>query len=73
MVGPVVDTLIVCTCTALIILLTGVWQSAEGVEGVTMTARAIQQVFPTTGIYLLLIMVGLLSFSTMGHHVVLRC
>ena len=65
MVGPVVDTLIVCTCTALIILLTGVWQSAEGVEGVTMTARAIQQVFPNTGIYLLLIMVGLLSFSTM--------
>ena len=65
MVGPVVDTLIVCTCTALIILLTGVWQTAEGVEGVTLTARAIEQVFPNTGIYLLLIMVGLLSFSTM--------
>lgn len=65
MVGPVVDTLMVCTCTALIILLTGVWQSAEGAEGVTLTARAIEQVFPVTGIYLLLIMVGLLSFSTM--------
>jgi AGCS family alanine or glycine:cation symporter len=65
MVGPVVDTLIVCTCTALIILLTGVWQTAEGVEGVTLTAKAIEQVFPTTGIYLLLLMVGLLSFSTM--------
>ena len=65
MVGPVVDTLVVCTCTALIILLTGVWQSAEGAEGVTLTARAIEQVFPVTGIYLLLIMVGLLSFSTM--------
>ena len=65
MVGPVVDTLLVCTCTALIILLTGVWQSAEGAEGVTLTARAIEQVFPVTGIYLLLIMVGLLSFSTM--------
>ena len=65
MVGPVVDTLVVCTCTALIILLTGVWQSADGIEGVTLTARAIEQVFPETGIYLLLIMVGLLSFSTM--------
>ena len=65
MVGPVVDTLIVCTCTALIILLTGVWQTAEGVEGVTLTAKAIEQVFPNTGIYLLLLMVGLLSFSTM--------
>ena len=65
MVGPVIDTLVVCTCTALMILLTGVWQSAEGAEGVTLTARAIEQVFPVIGPYLLLIMVGLLSFSTM--------
>jgi len=65
MVGPVVDTLVVCTCTALIILLTGVWQTHPGVEGVTLTARAIEQVFPVVGIYLLLIMVGLLSFTTM--------
>ena len=65
MIGPVIDTLIVCTCTALIILLTGVWQTDAGYEGVTMTARAIEQVFPTTGIYLLLLMVGMLSFSTM--------
>ena len=65
MIGPVIDTLVVCTCTALIILLTGVWQTGAGYEGVTMTARAIEKVFPTTGIYLLLIMVGMLSFSTM--------
>ena len=54
MVGPVIDTLLVCTCTALIILLTGVWQADSGLAGVTMTARAIEQVFPVTGIYLLL-------------------
>lgn len=65
MVGPVIDTLLVCTCTALIILLTGVWETDAGVEGVTLTARAIEQVFPVTGMYLLLVMVGLLSFSTM--------
>ena len=65
MIGPVIDTLVVCTCTALIILLTGVWQTDAGYEGVTMTARAIEKVFPATGIYLLLIMVGMLSFSTM--------
>ena len=65
MIGPVIDTLVVCTCTALIILLTGVWQTEAGLQGVTMTARAIEQVFPNTGIYLLLIMVGMLSFSTM--------
>jgi len=65
MLGPVVDTLIVCTCTALIILVTGVWQAATDVSGVTLTARAIEQAYPVLGIYLLLIMVGLLSFSTM--------
>ena len=65
MVGPVIDTLLVCTCTALIILLTGVWETDAGVQGVTITARAIEQVFPVTGMYLLLVMVGLLSFSTM--------
>ena len=65
MVGPVIDTLLVCTCTALIILLTGVWQTENGIEGVTLTARAIEQVFPLIGNHLLLIMVGLLSFSTM--------
>jgi len=64
MIGPIVDTLVVCTCTALIILLTGVWQ-AEGVgKGVSMTAAAIEQVFPGVGIYLLIVMVALLSFST---------
>ncbi len=65
MLGPVVDTLIVCTCTALIILVTGVWQSGSDISGVTLTARAIEQAYPVLGIYLLLLMVGLLSFSTM--------
>ncbi|GAB4192513.1 MAG: sodium:alanine symporter family protein [Wenzhouxiangellaceae bacterium] len=65
MAGPVIDTLIVCTCTALIILLTGVWRVAGEVQGVSLTAQAIEQVFPGTGQYLLLIMVALLSFSTM--------
>jgi AGCS family alanine or glycine:cation symporter len=65
MLGPVIDTLVVCTCTALIILVTGVWQADSAVSGVTLTARAIEQVYPTVGIYLLLAMVGLLSFSTM--------
>ncbi|GAB3368657.1 hypothetical protein GCM10027567_00110 [Spongiibacter taiwanensis] len=64
MLGPVIDTLLMCTCTALIILLTGTWQSTDGVTGVTLTANAIAQVFPKTGDILLLIMVGLLSFST---------
>ncbi|AMX03404.1 alanine/glycine:cation symporter family protein [Microbulbifer thermotolerans] len=64
MVGPIVDTLVVCTCTALVILLTGVWRNAEGVEGVTMTASAFSEVFGHWGPLLLLMMVLPLAFST---------
>lgn len=64
MTGPIIDTLVVCTCTALVILLTGVWENDGGIEGVALTAAAFSQVFPNVGIYLLLLMVALLSFST---------
>lgn len=64
MTGPVIDTLIVCTCTALIILLTGVWQDAEGIAGVSLTADAFGLLFPSIGSNILLLMVALLSFST---------
>ena len=64
MVGPLIDTLLVCTCTALLILLTGVWQQADGITGVSMTAAAMAELFPNTGQGLLLIMVAMLSFST---------
>lgn len=64
MTGPIIDTLVVCTCTALIILLTGVWQADGEIAGVTLTAQAMAQVLPGSGVYLLLLMVALLSFST---------
>lgn len=62
MIGPVVDTLIVCTCTALAILVTGVWQGDA--VGVTMTSAAFEQAFPGVGGYLLVVMVFFLSMST---------
>ena len=62
MVGPIADTLIVCTCTALALLVTGVWEG--GAEGVSMAAAAYEQVFPGFGAYLLLIMVFVLSMTT---------
>ena len=62
MVGPIADTLIVCTCTALTLLVTGVWKG--GAQGVTMAAEAYEQVFPGFGAYLLLIMVFALSMTT---------
>lgn len=62
MMGPVVDTLIVCTCTALAILVTGVWQG-DG-NGVTLTVQAYEQVFPGIGGYILSVIVFFLSTST---------
>ena len=47
MVGPIIDTLLVCTCTALAILVTGVWQGDA--VGVTLTAQAYDQAFPASG------------------------
>ncbi|MBC2844894.1 alanine/glycine:cation symporter family protein [Winogradskyella flava] len=63
MLGPVIDTLIVCTLTALAILVTGVWET-EGVNGVSLTALAFQQVLPY-GQYLLMICVFFFSVSSL--------
>ena len=38
--GPVFDTLIVCTCTAIVILLSGNWQQPGELSGITLTANA---------------------------------
>jgi len=62
MTGPVIDTLLVCTCTALVILVTGVWQSDA--DGVTLTARAFESQLPGIGAYALTVMVLFLSLST---------
>ncbi len=40
MMGPIVDTLLVCTATAFMILLSGVWSDADNGSGVTLTAAA---------------------------------
>ena len=66
MLGPVIDTLIVCTLTALAILVTGVWQTGpEGVTGVTLTASAFQNAIPGFGDYLLMICVFIFSISSL--------
>jgi len=38
MLGPFIDTLVICTLTALVIIVTGAWQS--GLNGATLTASA---------------------------------
>lgn len=63
MLGPVIDTLLVCTCTALAILVTGAWQATDA-DGVTLTANAFETAIPGAGAYLVGAMVLFLSLST---------
>ena len=64
MLGPMVDTLVVCTITGLVILVTGVWEGGAE-DGVSLTASAFAQGIPGAGPYLLLVCVLCLSFSSM--------
>ena len=64
MMGPFVDTLIVCTMTALVILVTGAWQTSAA-DGVTLTATAFNTGMPGIGTYVLIICVIFFSTSTM--------
>lgn len=64
MLGPAIDTLIVCTLTALAILVTGVWQSSDA-NGVSLTATAFNDAMPGYGKYLLLICIATFSMSSL--------
>lgn len=72
MISPAIDTLLVCTLTALAILVTGVWQTS-GANGVTLTATAFETSLGSTGKILLLIcafffaITSLFSYSYYGN------
>lgn len=63
MMEPVIDTMIVCTCTALVIMMTGVWQTTSD-NGVTLTANAFESAMPGFGSYMLIVCVLFFSTST---------
>jgi AGCS family alanine or glycine:cation symporter len=60
---PFIDTIIVCTITALALLLTGVWSQA-GIAGSEMTATAFESVMGPTGRWIVTTTVTLFAFST---------
>lgn len=64
MLGPVIDTIIVCTLTALAIIVTGSWQSPES-NGITLTATAFNSAMPGVGAYVLMICVAFFAMSTL--------
>ncbi|CAM1371906.1 Sodium/alanine symporter [Tenacibaculum litoreum] len=65
MLGPAIDTLLVCSLTALAILASGVWKGFEG-NGISMTLAAFDAVLPhNIGSVILTICVLIFAFSTL--------
>lgn len=64
MLEPAIDTLLICSMTAMALLMTGVWTNNE-VDGVTMTAMAFEMGIPVVGPYLLILCVFIFSITTM--------
>lgn len=64
MLGPAIDTLVICTLTALAILVTDVWQTSDA-NGVTLTATAFENSMPMIGKYALLACIAIFSISSL--------
>jgi len=62
--GPFIDTIIICTMTALVLIFTGVYENPGNLEGTQLTSVAFESVFSWFP-YILLIAVLLFAFSTM--------
>jgi alanine or glycine:cation symporter, AGCS family len=60
---PFIDTIVVCTITALALLLTGAWQNPD-VAGSDMTAYAFETVMGPFGRWIVTLTVTLFAFST---------
>ncbi len=65
MLGPFIDTVVICSLTAFVILSTGLWRGGGGVQGVTLTVDAFESVLGVTGRLILVTMVVLFGFTTM--------
>ena len=65
MVGPFIDTLVICSMTAFVILASGDWRTGGDVEGVALTAKAFESAIGELGKYLVTAAVVLFAISTM--------
>jgi AGCS family alanine or glycine:cation symporter len=62
MIGPFIDTLIICTMTGLIIIVSGQWDS--GVDGTPLTAGSFETILPGWGHTMVSIGLVLFAYST---------
>jgi len=61
---PFVDTVVICTMTALVLIFTGTYENPDGLEGAQLTSQAFGSVVPWFP-YLLVLAIFLFAFSTM--------
>ena len=64
MTGPFIDTIVICSITALVILISGVWETT-GLNGVTMTIRAFTHELGNLGKGILMLCILIFSITTM--------
>ena len=64
MLGPMIDTLIVCSVTGFVILSSGVWTNTD-LNGISMTTQAFEVGLPIVGKPLLILIVIVFSLTTM--------
>ncbi len=64
MVGPVIDTIIVCTITGIVILLSGDWMTGE-FSGVSLTQKSFANHLGVVGDFILIFSVATFALSTM--------
>ncbi len=63
MLGPAIDTLLVCTLTGICIIVSGLWQSG-GADGIALTAQAFEESLATFGSVGIIICVLVFGFTT---------
>ena len=64
MLGPFIDTIVICMVTALVIVITGSYELDGKMEGVELTSRAFESILPWFP-YVLTLTVLLFAYSTM--------
>jgi AGCS family alanine or glycine:cation symporter len=62
MLGPFIDTIVICSMTALVIILTGAFR--EGLTGAELTAAAFSKSLPGIGGYIVAVGIVFFAFST---------
>ena len=61
---PFIDTVVICTMTSLVIIITGSWIPGDGTTGIALTAKAFSSNFSGFN-YMLALAAVLFAFSTM--------